>query len=296
MKSRLISSLKLLLLIGAIFIFLDKKVLALNQQDCYLYNNNGICINKIQYNNLINLGFTDFEIKNINIEEFNKNKELSGKVVSQVINYYQDDYYIDNGIIKTKETKITKEQYDSYYKNNNAFSLKSLTPGYIETNMKKMSTTIISINNVYRYKITLEWKSNPSVRSYDIIGIGMENNKVYYAGNRTFNQTYCTSSNSCKNSSAGIFKNQETGIAVAFDLPSGTFSQLSSYLYFDVGKKIGTVTSMKAYGDYAHAIETTTSTEANSYNINGSGINLFLGVINKYDTITTSVAEWTGNW
>ena len=53
---------------------------------------------------------------------------------------------------------------------------------------------------------------------------------------------------------------------------------------------------MKAYGDYAHAIETTTSTEANSYNINGSGINLFLGVINKYDTITTSVAEWTGNW
>lgn len=295
MKSQLISSLKLLLLIGAIFVLPNKKVLALNQQDCYLSNNNDICISESQYKNLINLGFTDFEIKNISLEEFNKNKELNGKIVSEVVNYYQDNYYIDNGIVKTKEIKITKEQYDNYYKNNN-FSLKALTPGYIETNMKKMSTTIILINNVYRYKVTLEWKSNPSVRSYDIIGIGMENNKVYYVGNRTFNQTYCTSSNSCKNSSTGTFKNQEAGIAVAFDLPSGTFSQLSSYLYFDVGKKIETVTSMKAYGDYAHAIETTTSTEANSYNINGSGINLFSGVIDKYDAITTSVAEWTGNW
>jgi len=67
-------------------------------------------------------------------------------------------------------------------------------------------------------------------------------------------------------------------------------------LYFDVGKKISNVTSMKAYGDYKHAIKTTNSVEANSYNINGGGINLFSSVMSKYDSINTSVAQWTGNW
>lgn len=50
----------------------------------------------------------------------------------------------------------------------------------ITTSSKKMITTIISINNCYRYKVSLEWTKIPSTRSYDIIGLGIDNTvKVY---------------------------------------------------------------------------------------------------------------------
>lgn len=294
MKKGIFASPRVLLLIGFIFIFSYSKVSALEK--CYRINNNNICINNEQYVNLEKIGFSDLEINNLDNEEFNKNKNLKGKVVSKKISYYKDIYYYnEDGTIATNEQIVTADEYNKF----NPISIISpygLTNGYIETNMKKMTTTIICLGNTYRYKISLEWKSNPKVRSNDIIGIGIENDKVYYIGNRTFNQTYCISNSNCKSNSSANFKNQETGIGANFTLPNGNYTILNSYLYFDVGKKISNVTSMKAYGDYKHAIKTTNSVEANSYNINGGGINLFSSVMSKYDSINTSVAQWTGNW
>lgn len=160
----------------------------LSKEEYEFINDKKIKITEEEYNNLLDLGFSENEIQNMNVEEYEKNKNLKGKVVSKKISYYKDIYYYnEDGTIATNEQIVTADEYNKF----NPISIISpygLTNGYIETNMKKMTTTIICLGNTYRYKISLEWKSNPKVRSNDIIGIGIENDKVYYIGNRTFNQ------------------------------------------------------------------------------------------------------------
>lgn len=135
MKKGIFASPRVLLLIGFIFIFSYSKVSALEK--CYRINNNNICINNEQYVNLEKIGFSDLEINNLDNEEFNKNKNLKGKVVSKKISYYKDIYYYnEDGTIATNEQIVTADEYNKF----NPISIISpygLTNGYIETNMKK---------------------------------------------------------------------------------------------------------------------------------------------------------------
>lgn len=298
-KGKTISILSLLL-IGGIFTFNNSQANAL-EDECYRKNNYDICISEEEYTNLSNLGFTDFEIQNLELEEYNKNKNLKGQLVAETTNYYQTIHYYDRDheLISSEDRMVTEEEYE------NADSLSmteastfGLTTGYLETLTKKMTTTITAVeNNHYRYKNTLVWKTLPTTRSYDVIGIGMENDKVYYIGNRTFNQTICSYGTGCKNSSALSFvTNQETGIGVSFKLISGAFYDMSTYLYFDVNKKVDTVTKLYASGDYAHANQEIQAYEADIYNINNLGFRFADGVADKFDRMDTADAVWTGTW
>lgn len=237
-------------------------------------NNNGISITETEYQNLLNLGFTENEILNMTLTEFEKNKSLKGKIISQ------------NTIYLDKENNIL----------NNNISIFGLQTGYIETAAKKMTTTIVSVNNKYRYKITLEWKQMPSTRSYDIIGIGIENN-VKINSEVYFQQNFCYSTNNCSSSIVNTVNSISTGATSTFKLPSSTIVSLSSYLYFDVCKNTNfAITQLNAYGDYSHAVQSISKANANKHSINRGGIVLDTSISNCYDSITTSKAVWTGNW
>lgn len=57
-------------------------------QDVYAYkykNDNGIEMTKSQIEGLKKLGFTDLEIQLMTLDEFEKNKDLEGEVVSTTI-------------------------------------------------------------------------------------------------------------------------------------------------------------------------------------------------------------------
>lgn len=291
-----------LLLIGGIFTFNNSHANAL-EDECYLKNNYDICISEEEYTNLSNLGFTDFEIQNLELEGYNKNKNLKGQVVAETTNYYQTIHYYDinNKLVSSEDRMVTEEEYM------NADSLSmteattfGLTTGYIETLTKKMTTTITKVdNNNFRYKNSLVWKTLPTTRSYDVIGIGMERDKVQYSGNRTFNQTICSYGTGCKNSStASYYMNQETGIGASFKLYSGAFYDMSSYFYFDVEKRagVGTITKLWSAGDYAHAREEIEAYEANLYNINNVGFNFDDTIEDSFDRMDTADAVWTGSW
>lgn len=289
-----------LLLIGGIFTFNNSQANAL-EDECYLKNNYDICISEEEYTNLSNLGFTDFEIQNLELEGYNKNKNLKGQVVAETTNYYQTINYYDRDheLVSSEDRMVTEEEYE------NADSLSmaeastfGLITGYLETSTKKMTTTITAVeNNHYRYKNTLVWKTLPTTRSYDVIGVGMENDKVYYVGNLTFNQTICSHATGCKNSSAvSHYMNQETGIGASFKLYNGAFYDMSSYLYFDVGKKVDTVTKLYASGDYAHSNQEVIAYEAQRYNINNLGFRFANEVVDKFDAMDTADAVWTGSW
>lgn len=269
--------------IGSTFVFADEK---------YFYNN--ISISKEDYNNLINLGFTPNEIENMNEEEYNINKAIEGRVVSSITEYYETktEYDRNNTIISTTSKKITGLDYEN---KNNKVDLKGYN-GYIETNYKKMTTQIIQLQNSYRYKISLEWKTIPKNRNYDIIGIGITSN-VFIGSSVIFQQNYCLKNGNCA-TTGGIIKKTATGGAALFQLPtSSSVNSLSSYLYFDVNKNTSaTITELYAYGDYAHSTTSVNNISSSDYSINTSGIAIGTKFTTKFDEIPVAKAYWQGNW
>ena len=291
-----------LLLMGSIFFILPQKVEA---KECYLTNNYGICISDSEYNNLLNMGFYDFEIMNMNQEIYDANKNESGQVVSTETTYVKDTYRYVNGKTYVTTQNVTEEEYNNILplctneKAKSGIVLMGVSGGVTETTGKKMTTTIIEQSNNLRYKVTLNWKNVPKVRSYDVIGVGLDKEKVYASGNRTFSQTYCVTAMSCSSSSTAKIKNQITGVGASFKLPSGNFVFMSSYLYYDVSKKNSgtTLKSLYAYGDYAHAVKTIDGTVAdNNYAVGSGGINIYSTINSYYDEIPHADAHWTGNW
>ena len=250
----------------------------------YFYNYNGVEITETEYSNLESLGFTDNEIMYMSQTEFNDNKDLKGEVVSEITTYVK----VINGI----EQVVSKEEYEAP-----DMSIFGMQAGYIETGAKKMTTRIISTNGRYRYKVDLEWKSMPKVRSYDILGIGIENNVSIYS-NVYFQQNYCYSSGRCSSSTTSSKKSTSTGGAASFKIPSSTLlTSLSSYLYFNVDKKSSmTITELNAYGDYSHATKTISESNAKNYSITRAGIVLQDSIASYYDAISYAQAVWTGSW
>ena len=179
---------------------------------------------------------------------------------------------------------------------NNGIELFGIQNGSITTASKKMITTIVSVNNHYRYKVSLEWTKIPSTRSYDIIGLGIDNTVKVYS-TPVFQQNFCYSSNNCSSSNTHTRNTSSVGIGASFRLPTVKLVSLSSYLYFDVEKRnSGTLTSQNAYGDYSHATKSISQEYITNYYVNRGGIILDSSISDYYDNITPAVAKWTGSW
>lgn len=259
----------------------NSNVLAM-KEEIYI-NYNGIVIQKEEYQRLQNLGFNEKEIKHMTNDEFENNKKLDGEVVSTDVVYSQT--------INGQEQIISKDEYEK-----TPVSLFGMQAGYIETGAKKMTTRIISVNGKYRYKVDLEWKYVPKVRSYDIIGIGIESN-VKIASDIYFQQNYCHSETNCSSSIVSTKKSTQTGGAASFKIPSSDIITLSSYLYFEVEKNSSlTISELNSYGDYSHATKSITESNAQKYSIKLDGIFLEDAISDHYDAIKCATAVWTGSW
>ena len=137
-----------------------------------------------------------------------------------------------------------------------------------------MTTSITKNGNYYRFKNVLHWKSIPSTRSYDIIGIGHYQSVAIY-GTTHFNQEYCFNSGACYNSTTNYPQIFSSGAGTSFQLPSGSLSSLDQTFYFDVQKNTSaTITTLKAVGDYSHATSSISLENSKKYTINISGISL----------------------
>lgn len=285
-----------LLLIGSIF-FVGQKVEA---KECYVVNNNNICISSEEYTNLTNLGFFDFEIMNMNETIYNQNKGLEATNMTTTTTYVADTYKYVNGKVYTTSREVSEEEYNKILPIcNKVVGTRSVSDGYTETTGKRMDTTISELSGKLRYKVTLRWKNIPSTRSYDIIGIGFDNDRVYATGAKTFSQTYCVTAMSCSSSSIADIANQQAGVGASFKLPTGNYVFMSSYLYYNVTKKngVGTITTTAAYGDYSHATSNVTQGQAaNNYTVGYGGIGLYNTISSYYDAIPKATARWNGSW
>ncbi len=294
------------------------KVSALEYINEKYVNAYGIEITEKQKENLENLGFTELEIETMDQEEFDNNKDLNAMLVAQTDKYYKtiviypseiSTYSLNKNLLSTT-TEISKEEYEN--SDENLISPLANTNGYTETNYKKMTTTIAKVNNSYfRYKNTLVWKKLPATRSYDIIGIGIDStvsgvsSSKYYRTTAEIDdsaQQVCTFATY---SSVQAWELSGSGYAATFKVPSDTTTRkvtsLSTEMYFNVQKLTNTtIKTLNAYGDYKHAQLTVDASVGAGVSIGTGGISfdasVSASIVEKFDSMSTAQATWTGTW
>ena len=186
--------------------------------------------------------------------------------------------------------EVTKEEYDNC---DSALD----TYAYVETIYKKITSTITSSGNYYKYTGTLTWKNIPSVRSYDIFGVGFYSSVKVKNNNFHFSQSYCLSSGNCYTSSTHYPQIFTSGVGTTFLLPSGNLTSLSATIYFDVEKNTtSTITSQLAAVDHSHATKSISLTNAKKYSVSGATGIVLNGISSYYDAINPAKAYWSGSW
>ena len=128
-----------------------------------------------------------------------------------------------NALPYSESFEVSKEEYE-LANENSSITLADYS-GTTETTYKKMTTTIASNGNYYRYKVVLNWKNIPSTRSYDIIAIGFYSN-LRVNSSLNFKQEYCYSSGSCSSSTTNYPQTFDAGAGTTFKLPTGDLSSL----------------------------------------------------------------------
>ena len=270
---------------GIIALFVS--IICMGQVNAEEYENYyGIEMTNEEYNTLLNLGFSEDEIYYMNEETYLENKDLDATLVAENQKYYKTVYTDLSG--NAYSTEVTEEEYKNQPSSN--------ARGTVETEYKQMVTTLSKNGNKFRYKVSVSWKSMPSKRNFDIIGIGFEDD-VYIDSSVYFNFHWCNSSGTCTTDSSYYNKKStSTGGSAVYDLPDSPVS-LSSTLYYDVSKNTSdTITYLRMYGDYAHATSNVNVGNVGDYYITHNGIELFSSIVAKYDEIPCAVSTWSGSW
>lgn len=225
------------------------------------------------------------------------------KILAETTKYYKTTTTYDNLSINAYSSntvnhsnsyseEISKEEYDAAEES----TISTQESASVETNYKKMTTSIYQESGVYKLKNEVNWKTMPSVRSFDIIGIGTNSNvKVF--GSPVFNQYYCVSGGGCTTSYSSTPKITANGGGASFQLMTGSLSTLRITIYYALSKNTSaTLTGLEAYGDYSHATTTVSSSEAQNYSIGLGGINLNSSISGKYDSIQSAHAYKSIYW
>jgi hypothetical protein len=234
----------------------------------------------------------------IRAEEVNNENELE-TVLSETTKYYKTITFNDsvcvaglNNLCNNSVTyEVSKEEYDSAPQ----IEVRSVSDGLIETAYKKLTSTIIQSGTRYKYKANLNWKTIPSTRSYDIMGIGFYGSVKIWDDDLFFEQNYTKNGSNYTTYSnyPQVFSN---GGGCSFALPSGTLTALSQQLYFYVEKNTtATIIQQLAAADYAHATSTISLNNSKKYTIGAAGIS-HNGNSSYYDAMNTADAYWYGTW
>lgn len=242
----------------------------------------GIKMTTTEYNNLLNLGFSEEDIYLMDEDTYINNKDLIGHVVSTNITRYKT---VNRGL-ESVTYVATEEEFQS---RNEVRPL-----GVVENYWRSVVTRITQIDSSYRYTVSTIWNTMPDERNYDVIAIGIPSD-VVRSTYPTFIRHYCDYDD-CYNSSVAAVKTNRYGAGASFKIPSGTLTGLGATIYFDVTKYAsGTLTYQEFCGEYAHGYGTTL-TESQNYGIATGGIAFKGTSIDKYTIMGCSYGTWTGTW
>ncbi len=242
----------------------------------------GIEMTETEYNNLLNLGFSEDDIYLMDEDTYNNNKDLIGHVVSTNTTYYKTVRRGLNSVtyVATEEEFLHRNEVATF--------------GVVENYWRSVVTRVSQVESNYRYMVSTSWYTMPNERDYDVIAIGI-NDDVIRSTYPTFTRHYCDY-DGCYNTTVGAIKTAPYGAGASFKVPSGTLTGLSASLYFDVEKvSSDTLTYQEFCGEYAHGTNTTLS-DSQNYTIATGGIAFGAGAASKYVIMGCSYGTWTGTW
>ena len=273
-----------------ILLFACPLLVSASEADNFNYvNYYGITMTYDEYSTLMELGFNENEIYHMDLETFNANKDLDATLLVSESRYYKTVYPAYGN---SYTVEVSEEEYNN--------SGKQVLRGQQITPYKNIVTTISANGNKYRYKISVTWSQIPSVKKYDIIGIGYQDNVHIYNDIVYFGYFYSTPTNDYSSTQYYDQKVTQLGSSTVYKIPENiTLTGLASVLYYDVVKDTGagTLTSLWMCGDYAHATSNSvTSTLAAHHTISYGGIGLFSDNISLYDAIPCTYANAAVNW
>lgn len=242
----------------------------------------GIKMTTTEYNNLLNLGFSEEDIYLMDEDTYINNKDLIGHVVSTNVTRYKT---VRRGL-ESVTYVATEEEFQS---RNEVMPL-----GVVENYWRSVVTKITQIDSNYRYIVSTIWSTMPEERDYDVIAIGITSD-VVRSTYPTFTRHYCDYDD-CYNSNVGVIKTGRYGAGASFKIPSGTLTGIGASLYFDVVKDVSwTLTYQEFCGMYAHGTNTSL-TDSQNYTIATGGIGFGASAVDKYVVMGCSYGTWTGTW
>lgn len=236
-----------------------------------IQNVHGISFTQQNVDNLLSLGFTEDEIINMNVEEWQLNKNLTGEVVSSDTTYVKMTYVPQEGInalstsgeyYKSYSEEISEEEFNSVKEGNSDIGL--LTTPSTKTAYKSMTTTIIRLSSKqFRVKNSVVWLKMPANRKIDVLGIAVNSADWYPDGGEYGKQSWRLSDGSYGeanySSSSSMWQRSTSGYALKNNLKDDEWNgithkwvtNLSHYMYFTVEAR-NSPTRIDAYGHFAH--------------------------------------------
>lgn len=248
----------------------------------------GIEMTDDEYNTLLNLGFTDDEIKYMDERTFEENKDLDATLVATTHKYLKIIYPMYGA---SYVTELTEQQFYEQTSGQVAAPLGEVTTQWIHE-----VATISQNGSKYRYKNSVNWTNIPEERYFDVIGIGFINS-VYIDSSIYFNYVYMNASGNYTSSTLYYNKkNLSTGGTTTYKLPSTMYS-LSANIYFDVSKNTtDTLSVLEFCGDYAHALSSVTWSQAANHGIGSLGIDFDPSVYYYFNQIPCADTVAYVNW
>ena len=271
--------------------------------EVYYINKNNIEMTEAEYNNLLDLGFTRNYIDSMTTNEFIANKDLDGTVVSEARKFIKTSTIMRNGIKITRTEEITKEEAEGLqsHKIINRDPAGNYYDGMIMNSVIVMTTKIVGLDDdTMRFMNTVEWLVLPANRHHDIIGIGFDSSLVQFDSIIVCKQLWVDEEYNDIYDFICSPKYVNTGGLAIIKLPEGTIQSLESNLYFNVIKQnnVGTITSLYAVGDYAHAVSDVTPTNLLSHiTVNdSSGVIIDATYADIFESTSPAVAAFIGTW
>ena len=246
----------------------------------------GIEMTMDEYLTLLNLGFSADEIYYMLEETYEENKDLDATLVASNTKYYKTVVPM-YGLSYSVE--VTPLEYMQQQQGNDHI-LDALYTYY----RQQVSTISANGPTKYRYKMSTIWLNWPSVYSYDVEAIGFINSVYISSPTVYFNFIY--TDNDGGHTSTAYYDKKKTSLggSVVYKMPTNVTS-LSSNIYFDVMKNTNdTLTSLTFCGDYAHALNPVTTTQAANHVVNVGGIDFDTSVLSYYDETPCCYAGISG--
>ena len=271
--------------------------------EVYYTNRKNVEMTETEYNNLLSLGFTEKYISGMNMDEFLASKDLEGTILSETKKFVKTSTIMRNGIKITVTEEIAEEEAIELqsHKIINRDPSGNYYDGLVMNSVIVMTSRIAGLSDTnMRFMNTVEWLVLPTNRHHDIIGIGFDSDKVQFDSIIICKQEWEDEDYEIVDDYTCAPKYVNMGGLAVIKLPEVTIQNLESNIYFNVKKQtgVGTITSLYAVGDYAHAVSDVTPTNLMSHITVNDSVGIIIDATYGYvfENISPAVAAFIGTW